>query len=262
MVVPFAVITLLLVFVVSLLIIRTGTIALVMTGMPEEIASFQAASAFSGAGFTTNEAELIVSSPQRRRIVKLLIRSGSVGIVTAIATLVLSFTGSHGSALPHFSYLVIGTVVIVLFIRSQWFDRVLSPALERLLTRTTTLDINDYAHLLEIHEGYRVAELTVSEDGWLNHESLRDLHLLAEGVVVLGINREDGPYVSPPDPDSHFRSGDVLIVYGQKDRLTELSMRSDDDEIAHEEAVEDTSQDSDGAEFPSHSVERDDDRSR
>jgi uncharacterized transporter YbjL len=219
MAVPFAVITLLLVFVVSLLIVRTGTIALAMTGMSEEVASFQAASAFSGAGFTTDETEQIVLSPQRRRIIKL----------------------------------PIGTIVIVLFVRSRWFDRVLSPALGRLLTQTTTLNVNDYAHLLELREGYRVAELTVNEDGWLSHESLRDLRLAHEGVVVLGINREDGSYASPPDPDVILHPGDVLIAYGRKDRLTELSMRSDSDETAHEEAIEDHIRDSEGSEFPSHS---------
>jgi hypothetical protein len=194
MAVPFAVITLLLVLVVSLLIIHTGTIALAMTGMSEDVASFQAASAFSGAGFTTDEAEQVVSHPQRRRIVKLLMRAGSVGVVTAIASLVLSFSRSKGSALPKFSSLVVGTVVIVLFLRSQWFKRGLSPALGRLLTETTTLNRNEYAHLLDLREGYRVSELTVGEDGWLSHESLRDLHPADEGVVVLGITRQDGAY--------------------------------------------------------------------
>lgn len=46
MAVSFEIITVLLVFMISLLIIRTVTIALVMTGVPEEVASFQAASAF------------------------------------------------------------------------------------------------------------------------------------------------------------------------------------------------------------------------
>ena len=63
MAVPFAVISLLFMFVASLLIIRTGTIALVMTGVSEEVASFQAASAFSGAGFTTKETEQTISTP-------------------------------------------------------------------------------------------------------------------------------------------------------------------------------------------------------
>jgi hypothetical protein len=253
MAVPFAVITLLLVLVVSLLIIRTGTIALVMTGMSEDVASFQAASAFSGAGFTTDEAEQVVSSPQRRHIVKLLMRAGSVGVVTAIASLVLSFSRSNGSALPRFSYLVVGTVVIVLFLRSQWFKRGLSPALGRILTETTTLNRNEYAHLLDLREGYRIAELTVTEDGWLSHESLRDLHPADEGMVVLGINRQDGSYASPPDPDALLYPGDVLIVYGQKHRVAELSTRPADDETAHEEAVETYVQNSEEGTFPSHS---------
>lgn len=126
MAVPFAVISLLLVFVASLLIIRTGTIALVMTGLSKEVASFQAASAFSGAGFTTEEAERTISTPQRRRIVNILIKAGSIGIVTAITSLVLSFSRANGSAIPRFSSLLIGTVVIVLFARSRWFDRLLS----------------------------------------------------------------------------------------------------------------------------------------
>ena len=227
MAVPFAVISLLLVFVASLLIIRTGTIALVMTGVSEEVASFQAASAFSGAGFTTEETEQTISTPQRRKIVNLLIVSGGIGVVSAIASLVLSVSPSEGTTVFRFLYLVGGTVIIVLFARSRWFKRLLSPVLRQILTETTTLNIHEYAHLLELREGYRVSELTVSEDGWLSHESLHDLHLADEGVVVLGVTRQDGSYTSPPDPDALLSPGDVLTVYGQKHRLTELSTRSD-----------------------------------
>ena len=253
MAVPFAIITLLLVFVVSVLIIRTGTIALVMTGVSEEVASFQAASAFSGAGFTTGEAERAISTPPRRRVINLLIRSGSIGIVTAIASLVLSFSRTSGGAAPRFLSLLIGAIVIVLFTRSRWYNQLLTPILKRILTQTTTLNGPEYAHLLELQKGYRVSEFTVKNDGWLTRESLRDLDLFAEGVVVLGIHRQDGTYVSPPDLDVVLHPDDVLIVYGQKHRLPELSMRSDDDETAHEEAVEDHQQVTEGAEHPSYS---------
>ncbi|HET7324215.1 MAG TPA: TrkA C-terminal domain-containing protein, partial [Halococcus sp.] len=129
----------------------------------------------------------------------------------------------------------------------------LSPALGRLLTETTTLNRNEYAHLLDLREGYRVSELTVSEDGWLTHESLRDLRPADEGVVVLGITHQDGLYASPPDPDTLLSPGDVLTVYGHQDRLRELSTRSDNDETAHERAIEEHAQNSEEAEFPSHS---------
>jgi len=54
----------------SIVIIRVATSALVMTGMAHESARFQARSAFLGVGFTTAEAESVVSHPVRRRIVE------------------------------------------------------------------------------------------------------------------------------------------------------------------------------------------------
>ena len=40
--------------------------ALKLNGLSAEVATFQAQSAFSGAGFTTSESEAIVSHPLRR----------------------------------------------------------------------------------------------------------------------------------------------------------------------------------------------------
>jgi Trk-type K+ transport system membrane component len=62
----FALISLLVVVSLSMLVIRIGTRALGMTGMSKEAAAFQSLSAFSGTGFTTGEAEMVVTSPERR----------------------------------------------------------------------------------------------------------------------------------------------------------------------------------------------------
>lgn len=248
-----AIITLLLVFTLSLLIVRVGTIALVMTGMAREVASFQAASAFSGAGFTTTETERALATPQRRRIVKTLMRAGSVGIVTAIATLVVSFTRASRLGGPRLAYLVVGIVVIVIFARSRWFNRLITPGIEWAINRTTTLEFRDYTHLLEFQEGYRVAELRAEDDDWLTRKPLGDLDLGDEGVLILGTNRQDGSYVSPPDPDYTLQPGGTLTVYGQKDRLIELSARTEGDETAHAEAVEDHERDAGNMRFPTYS---------
>ncbi len=53
---------------VSFLLIRAASIALMMTGLEKNKARFQALSAFSGTGFTTKEAEMVVSHPVRRKI--------------------------------------------------------------------------------------------------------------------------------------------------------------------------------------------------
>lgn len=57
-------------------------------------------------------------------------RAGSVGIVTAIASLALSFTRASRLGGPRLAYLVIGVVVITIFARSRWFNRFITPAIE------------------------------------------------------------------------------------------------------------------------------------
>lgn len=103
-----AVFSLLLVVSLSLLVVRVGDVAFRMTGLSEEGSYFQALSAFSGAGFTTDEAEAIVSEPARRQIATILIRLGSVGAVTSIATLLLSFVGAGGAAPERLLVLLVG----------------------------------------------------------------------------------------------------------------------------------------------------------
>jgi len=72
--------TLLVVF-ISFLVIRAAAVALMMTGLDEKRAKFQALSAFSGTGFTTKEAESVINHPRRRRIVTWLMILGNAGIV-------------------------------------------------------------------------------------------------------------------------------------------------------------------------------------
>jgi NhaP-type Na+/H+ or K+/H+ antiporter len=91
-----SVVSLLLVLALSMLVIRVGAVAFLMTGLSEEVARFQSLSAFSGTGFTTDEAETVVKDPARRRIATLLIRLGAIGVVSSIATLLLSFVGAGG----------------------------------------------------------------------------------------------------------------------------------------------------------------------
>ncbi len=85
-----AALTLLLVLIVNMALTRIATVALVHTGLGRETARFQARSAFTGVGFTTNEAEGIVTHPVRRRIVMWLMLVGNVGIVAVLSSLILS----------------------------------------------------------------------------------------------------------------------------------------------------------------------------
>lgn len=221
-----ALVTVITVVLVSLIVTRVATVALSVTGMSREMARFQARSALTGVGFTTSEAEAVVSHPVRRRIVLALMLIGSAGIVTAVASLIVSFgdvTTSEG--LRRAGILIGALFAIFLVARSSRFDAWLSTQIARLM-RVRGLDVQDYARLLQLHGDYVVSELEVCEGGWLADRTLGELRLRDEDVIVLGVHRDDGDYVGVPDRETLLRAGDVLIVYSDAERLADLDRRS------------------------------------
>ena len=231
-----AVISLLIVVVFSFLVVRVGAVALVMTGVSEDVAQFQALSAFSGAGFTTSESESIVSHPARRRVITLLIRLGSAGLVTAISTLMLSFVGAGQAAPERLLVLFLGLLAILWLAKSRTLNRALTPLIRRALARYTTLDLRDYAELLNLQKDYSIVEIDIVPDSWLADNQLGQLELPAEGVRVLGVMRFEGDYIGAPPPDLYLRPGDRLIVYGREHRLQEIATRHANDQAAHRAA--------------------------
>lgn len=231
-----SVVSVLLVMALSMLVIRIGSVAFLMTGLSEEVAQFQSLSAFSGTGFTTDEAESIVKNPARRRITTLLIRLGSIGIVSTMATLLLSFVGAGQAAPERLLVLLLGACVLLGLARSRTFNRVLTPFIERSLARYSTLDLRDYADLLHLHEHYRIVEVEVEDNAWIANHAIGDLDLAAEGVLVLGVKPSGEAYIGAPPADLRLRPGDLLVLYGRKHRLHELSDRVSGDQAARRDA--------------------------
>jgi hypothetical protein len=75
----------------TLLATRLAARALAPTGLSRASADVQARSALTGTGFTTREAEAVVSHPVRRRIVLHLMLPGGIGIVSVLASVVVTF---------------------------------------------------------------------------------------------------------------------------------------------------------------------------
>ncbi|WP_137289036.1 TrkA C-terminal domain-containing protein [Natronorubrum halophilum] len=223
------------IFALALLVVRIGAIALRMTGLSPDVAAFQAASAFSGAGYTTEEAEFTVSEPSRRTIVIWLIRLGSIGVVSAFASLLLSFINAEGENVLTLIYVLGGVIGIVLLARSQLLNRALTPILEQALDYTTDLTIQDYTQVLGLQSEYRVAEVEINEDEWLANDTARELNLSDEGVILLGVERDED-YIGAPGPDTEIQPGDTVTLYGKEDRLQELADRDEGDVEAHNEA--------------------------
>lgn len=241
-----AIISLFVVVFLSILITRIATIALTHTGMTRETAKFQARSAFTGAGFTTAESEMVVNHPVRRRIVLILILIGNAGIVAAISSLILTFvSGGESSDLAlKVVFLVAGMVILWGLASSKWMDRRLSTYISRILSRYTDLNVRDYDSLLHLAGEYRLAEMEVQAEDWLNNKSLADARLRSEGINVLGIKRPDGTYIGTPGAETKILQGDSLILYGRVSAIEELDRRRKGylGDREHKEAVEEQKQ--------------------
>ena len=225
-----AVISVLLVLTLSMIVIRVATVALIHTGMGREAARFQARSAFTGAGYTTSEAESVVNHPLRRRLVSWLMLAGNVGIVTAMSTLLLSFVDMQASDSVWTSLGVLGGGLIVLLVvsSSPWVDRHLCRAISWALNRYTQLDARDYARLLHLRDDYGVSDLRVQPGEWLAGRTLAEAGMAQEGILVLGIECPGGQFIGAPAQDTEIRESDRLLLYGRTPRIAEIDRRRSD----------------------------------
>lgn len=236
-----AIISLLIILVISLLVVRIATTALTLTGVSRELARFQARSAFTGVGFTTTEAESIVNHPLRRRIISLCMLLGNVGVVTAVSSLILSFVdvGQGDTAIGRLLLLVLGITAIWGLTFSRWVDRHMERVIEWGLSRFTRLEVKDYVGLMRLSGDYTIRVMQVQEEDWVAEKRLKDLHLMQEGIMVLGINRREGEYVGTPTGDTKLFPEDSLVLYGRDEALDELDERraGASGDVAHSEAI-------------------------
>jgi hypothetical protein len=208
----------LVVIVASVLIVRAGAVALRMTGLDDKTARFQALSAFTRAGFTTRESEIVVSHPQRRAIISWLIVLGNAGIVAVIVTATSSLATSPDYRLA----IVIGALLLGAFIvyklaqhaglTRRWEDFV-----ERRLVRGRLFSPGRrLEHLLRLAEGFGVARMVVIGDG----RKLRD-KLLSRDLVILGVERQDA-WIPGAKSDLPIKPGDFLVLYGRLGEMEKI----------------------------------------
>jgi hypothetical protein len=237
-----AVLSLLITLSLSLLVTRIAAMALMLTGMSRESARFQARSAFTGVGFTTSEAESIVNHPVRRRIVMVLMLLGNVGIAAVVATLMLSFlrTSQSEHGWIYMLMLLGGLLLLGYVARSRFIERHLNRLIAWYLKRWANLAVRDHVAILQLEKGYAVSELVIEPQDWLAGRTLLELKLPDEGVLVLGIRREEGTYLGTPTAKMEIHAGDVLVLYGPIHRIEELDQRRKGrrGEAAHQEAME------------------------
>lgn len=236
-----AVVYLLILVALLISIVRIATVALTLTGLSLDVANFQARSALSGTGFTTQEAELVVNHPVRRKIISILIIFQAAGIVTAITALILAFVNTGApDAIRRGGFLLAGLALLYLVSRSKTIEKTLSRVVTWALRKFTRIDVTDYYTLLNLEKNFQVAKITVEEGSWLAHRKVSDMCLFEEGIALLGIERNDGSYCGVPRGKYSVYPGETMVLYGKKEAIEAIKDRSAGTygDREHEEAKE------------------------
>jgi K+/H+ antiporter YhaU regulatory subunit KhtT len=223
------ILTLIFVIALSMLITKVASIALIHTGMERERAKFQARSAFTGAGFTTSESEMVVKHPMRRKIIMALLLLGNAGFVTAISSLIIGFSGAQSSRgqMTHVYLLLAGLLLLFLITRSRRLERMMDKIIIRLLTRYTDLRPKNFERLMTIMDDFEVMEVSVRDNPWLCDSTLAELKLPEEGLLVLGVIQRNEKYNGVPRGGYRIRPEDRLVIYGQAEQIANLTQRRD-----------------------------------
>jgi len=203
----------------SFLIVRAGSIALMMTGLEEKRARFQALSAFSGTGFTTREAESVINHPKRRRIISVLMVMGNAGIVAVIVTMTSSIVKTKGYLLSlDILLFVVGVYLIYKFATYKRFIRRWESFIEDRFVKSNIFEESATEDLLHLFEGYGLVRVSVDEQSPLNGSTLADHKLNIRGMLVLGVEREKS-WIPVPQSDEVLHKDDRLVIYGPVDTM-------------------------------------------
>jgi len=209
----------LLVIMLSFLVVRAAAIALMITGMDQARARFQALSAFSGTGFTTREAEAIVNHPQRRQIATWLMILGNAGIVTVIVTATSSVVTTRGYQLGiTIAVLILGTYLIVWLGRHRGLARRWESFVERRFIKSRFFKGRVLENLIDVGGDYRIARVFVTAKSALEGMTISQAGLQEHESYLLGIERGQD-WIPFPGAEEVLQAGDSLVVVGEAGKL-------------------------------------------
>lgn len=211
------------VILISSVIVKTGAIALRLTGLDDETASFQALSAFSNTGFTTREAERIVNHPIRRSIIKILILLGNAGTVTVIVTMIQAFgKGTTGGTVLQLVLLALVLYLLYRFAIAKRVKKIIDRFIEKGLSSIPQLKIADFQEILSLSGSHAVSSVEVHSGNPVVGMTLRQAGLNRINVLILAVQREDQNIVMP-NADTVIQPGDRLVAYGKTESIKRIA---------------------------------------
>ena len=206
--------TIAVIFAFSFIVVRIASVMMRLTGLPDHVARFQCISALTGTGFTTSESESIVNYPLRRRILLMLMLFGNLGLISVMATMVVSFV-DVGSGIFAFleqaAFFAVAIVFPVVLMTNDAIDRRLCGFIALVLKHFDLVDDSERTILLRFPDASEVVEVVHERNG--DAIALTDLLERHTKAIPLAIRRENGAMETNISLQSRLVKGDAAIIF-------------------------------------------------
>ena len=203
-------------------------VAFKLNGLATKKIKFQVASLFTGAGFTTNESELISNDDRRRKIAVACMYTGhifSVVIMGLVLNVVFSIGVTLYSAKQEINftdwyfivfYVSVALFLIVLFLKIPPINKRFQKLLERIAINASKRSRN--TNIITVLDSYgnknAIVEVVLNcLPSFAEGTSLYQMNLTSKYVLnILSIKR--GKRTVEVTKDTMFKKGDILVIYG------------------------------------------------
>ena len=188
------------------------------TGLPDDKARFQVLSLLTGAGYTTHESEMLLSSKARRRLAQVTMLFGYVFNVTVVSALVNVFLSFKAFSMDQIltvniiPLIIVAVLICVIRVRSvrKKIDRLFGVLAGHIMNQNdkNTILLMDYIG----HES--IANVILNEiPEELRDKTLAELELKGRYDIMVMLVERDGYKVEQATARTVFRPGDRLTVF-------------------------------------------------
>ena len=202
------------------IILELFTMMFRVAGLPDDKARFQVLSLLTGAGFTTRESEMLLSSKGRRKLAQITMLFGYVFNVTIVSAFVNVFLSLKLSQFDNFFMGVLiplgVAALIIVLMRVRFIRKRIDRAFEKLAGRIMHQESDNTILLMDYIGKDSIAQVSLKEvPRELEGKTLAESGLKTKHNILVMLVERGGLKVEAANAGTIFAPGDKLTVFGQ-----------------------------------------------
>ena len=202
------------------IILELFTMMFRVAGLPDDKARFQVLSLLTGAGFTTRESEMLLSSKGRRKLAQITMLFGYVFNVTIVSAFVNVFLSLKLNQIDNFFMGVLiplgVAALIIVLMRVRFIRKRIDRAFEKLAGRIMHQESDNTILLMDYIGKDSIAQVSLKEvPAELEGKTLAESGLKTKHNILVMLVERGGLKVEAANAGTIFAPGDKLTVFGQ-----------------------------------------------